>query len=91
MEVCKTRSSGLVLPFSVARKGLPVTTVQGFYSHMHSNPSSPEGLAQHPASFTLVPAFDLGPGRGSSKFGFPKKQWEYLGVLSCVDGGGGQG
>ena len=90
-EVSKVGSSGLVLPFSVARRVLPVTTVQGFYTLMHTNPSSPEGLAENPASFTLVPAFDLGPGRSSCRFGFLKGRWEYLDVLSCVEGGGGWG
>lgn len=77
--------------FSVARRDVPVTTVQGFYAHVHTSPSNPEGLAEHPASFTLVPAFDLGPGRDSCRFGFPKRWWQYLDVLSCVEGGGGQG
>lgn len=74
------------MAFLVARRVLPVTAV----THTQASPSNPEGLAEHPASCTLVSAFDLGPGRGSCKFSL-KRCWEYLGVLSCVEGGGGQG
>lgn len=70
-EVSKTRCSSAA--FSCGNKGFSCYKNQGFYTHMHTGPSNPLGLVEHPLSVTLAPAFGLGSVRGFCKFGFLKR------------------